>query len=152
VGVTKIYLAGLARVVRKDGQRVVLTRKPGAFLAYLALQGRARRSTLADLLWPSVPEPEARGNLRELQCRLNAAAGTPFVVGDSESLHLVPSTWIDVLPDPDGLDGRDLLGAYAYDDCPALAAWLKSERDGLRGLLTIRLLDELGRSFGPVPG
>lgn len=152
MGATKLYLAGIAKVVRQDGRPIVLPRKAAALLAYLALQGRAHRSSIAALLWPRAPEPAARANLREHLCYLHAKVGTCMVEGEGESLQFDPAVWVDVLHDPDGVDGRKLLAGHAYDDCPMLAAWLKSERDGLRGLQTSRLLEELDRCFGLVPG
>jgi len=148
---TKICLIGTAKVVRRDGRMVVLPRKAAALLAYLALQGRAARSALAELLWPAALEPAARANLRDLLCRLHDKVGERCVIGgNGDSLRLDPSTWVDVLHDPDGVDGHLLLAAYAYDDCRALDAWLRSEREGLRAAQTNRLLEELGRCFGAV--
>ncbi|HVE83403.1 MAG TPA: hypothetical protein VND93_11170 [Myxococcales bacterium] len=147
----KIYLAGRARVIRQDGQWIVLSRKGAALLAYLALQGRVRRSSIASLLWPDLGEPVARANLRELLGRLHAMVGLPALVGGGESLQLEPSTWVDLLHDPD-VDGRNLLAGHSYQDCPALAGWIRSERDGLRGEQTTRLWEELGRCFGAVAG
>ncbi len=140
---TKIYLAGIAKVVGRDGRATLLSRKGAAFLAYLALQGHASRSTISGLLWPALPEAAARANLRELARRVNAKVGACCVVEDGETLHLDASTWVDFLDDPDGVDGRRFLAGYVYDDCPMLAAWLRSERDGLRRLQTSRLLEEL---------
>ena len=145
---TKICLIGTAKVVRRDGRMIVLPRKAAALLAFLALQGRALRSSLADLLWPAALEPAGRANLRDLLCRLHEKVGERCVIGGSgDTLQLDPSTWVDVLHDPDGVDGDKLLAAYAYDDCQALDAWLRSEREGLRGAQTHRLLEELGRCF-----
>jgi DNA-binding SARP family transcriptional activator len=75
-----------------------------ALLAYLAVESdRAHsRETLMGLLWPELPEADARNNLRvtwsRLRARLGSSAGPPFLTGTRFDLRFNPdcSHWLDV--------------------------------------------------------
>ena len=72
--------------------------KAQALLCYLAVTGRAfSRPALAGLLWPDIPEANARMNLRKELARLNQALG-PYLRIDRESVALDPNAncWLDV--------------------------------------------------------
>ncbi|MGD9100534.1 MAG: BTAD domain-containing putative transcriptional regulator [Anaerolineae bacterium] len=94
--------------------RVTLDGKPAtpfeadtarALLAYLATHTEApqRRETLAGLLWPEQPEPEALANLRQALKRLRGAIGDrdadpPFLHVSRKSIQFNPASdyWLDV--------------------------------------------------------
>jgi len=65
--------------------------KAQALLCYLAVTGRTfSRPALAGLLWPDIPEANARMNLRKELARLNAVLG-PYLLISRDSVALDPN-------------------------------------------------------------
>lgn len=127
--------------------------KAQALLCYLAVTGRAfSRPFLAGLLWPDVPEANARMNLRKELARLNDLL-RPYLRIDRESVALDPNAnWrLDVQefealldappPQPPSIEkltaavalyqGDFLEGFYVLNS-PALEEWLLRQRGRLR--------------------
>ena len=74
----QLQLLGPARVVHaQEGEIEFRGRLPLALLAYLAVEsGQAHsRETLMGLLWPELPEADARNNLRVTWSRLRKMLG-----------------------------------------------------------------------------
>lgn len=136
---------------RSDGAVHPLSRKDAALLAVLALDGSCARDTLAAWLWPAASPAQARASLRQRRFRLARAAGGALVEGE-ERLQLAagvatPAEALDAAlrADPQALAGEWLEG-QAYDDCPALEAWLLQARERWRVQLAqalARLASEL---------
>jgi DNA-binding SARP family transcriptional activator/Tfp pilus assembly protein PilF len=89
----KLSLLGSFTLTR-DGDSVVLpARKTEALLAVLALKpGVAfEREWLAALLWPDVPEAQARTSLRQAMSHIRRALPASAVAGSADRLHVDPS-------------------------------------------------------------
>jgi DNA-binding SARP family transcriptional activator len=131
---------------------------PGSrrLLAYLALQrGVVDRRASAGVLWPTVPDGRAAGNLRSELWRLQQV-GCPLVQAGPAGLGLDPSVVVDLrlveswatrvitgaaaaedlLVDPARIGALDLLPGW-YDD------WVLTIRDRLR-LRLLHALEALG--------
>ena len=66
--------------LRLDGRLVEIPSRPAqSLLAYLALTAGIahRRERLAGLIWPDIPEVDARRNLRRALWHIRKAAGGP---------------------------------------------------------------------------
>jgi DNA-binding SARP family transcriptional activator len=89
--------------LRLDGQSVEIPSRPAqSLLAYLALTvGVAhRRERLAGLIWPDIPEAEARRNLRRALWHIRKAAEhqAPLRADDlTVSFDARPDIWVDAL-------------------------------------------------------
>ena len=102
VHMLRIYAFG-ALEAKLDGE--ALTLPPGwrvrSLLAHLALHpGRHLRGRLAGLLWPEVPDANARASLRSAAWALRAALGpaADLLRGDRDTLELGPDQlWVDAL-------------------------------------------------------
>jgi DNA-binding SARP family transcriptional activator len=103
----QLYLLGSGRVVHPGAGEIEFRgRLLLALLAYLAVEsGQAHsRETLVGLLWPELPEADARNNLRvtwsRLRARLNAGApdDAPYLISTRFELQFNPdsSHWLDV--------------------------------------------------------
>ncbi|MFZ5889492.1 MAG: BTAD domain-containing putative transcriptional regulator [Myxococcota bacterium] len=94
----RIRLLG-AFEIDANGERLTLpARKTEALLAVLAVRpGIAYgREWLAALLWPDVPEAQARTSLRQAVGHLRRALGAELIVSSAEKIHLDPSqSWVD---------------------------------------------------------
>lgn len=100
-----------------------ITRKAEALLYYLAVTERAHtRSAVAALLWPDMPEQNARKNLRDVIASLRKTVGGLLLISH-QTLALNPECphWVDVttvskvLSDPKGAaldDLREAIGLY----------------------------------------
>jgi DNA-binding SARP family transcriptional activator len=102
----RLALLGGFEARLQDGSALVLpTKKSQALLAYLALPaGRIHtREQLATLLWGDMPEPQARGNLRQGLSRLRNALPRPVrpaVIFDGPTVALDTSiVEVDVAPE-----------------------------------------------------
>ncbi|MFB9990926.1 BTAD domain-containing putative transcriptional regulator [Deinococcus oregonensis] len=136
------------------GLPVALERKAAALLAYLAVEGAARRSSLITLLWPSTPEAAARNNLVHLLRKLAAMAGRPLLEG-RETLSLAPDVRADIaafvptlsgtLGDLDTLGQSRLLSTCTFDDCPELDDWLRAERERMEEWYLLALREHAAR-------
>ncbi len=123
------------------GQAFALSRKDAALLAVLALDRACARDTLAQMLWPGVPDERARANLRQRRFRIARAAGVPVIEGE-ETLRLSghvrhAATHADELlgADAGAMDG-DLLAGLDFSDCSDLERWLLTAREHWRMLRT----------------
>lgn len=72
------------------------TRKAGALLAYLAVEGVTRRDVLATLLWPEASDAQARATLRRTLSALRTAAGPEVIVADRDQVRLTGEARSDV--------------------------------------------------------
>ncbi|MCB9150602.1 MAG: AAA family ATPase [Caldilineaceae bacterium] len=94
-----LFLLGEYHITIDDQPLTKLTsRKAQALLCYLAVTGRAHtRVALASLLWPDVPESNARMNLRKELTRLRRCLRPYLIVErDRVSLNLDANVWVDV--------------------------------------------------------
>jgi predicted ATPase/DNA-binding SARP family transcriptional activator len=101
----QLYFLGPWRVVHAQrGDLEFRGRLPLALLAYLAVESARphSRESLLGLLWPELPEADARNNLRvtwsRLGKRLGAGAPPPFLTSTRFELSFNPdsSHWLDV--------------------------------------------------------
>jgi DNA-binding SARP family transcriptional activator len=101
----QLYLLGPGRVVHAQrGELEFRGRLPLALLAYLAVESDRphSRESLLGLLWPELPEADARNNLRvtcsRLRKRLGAGNPIPFLTSTRFELGFNPdsSHWLDV--------------------------------------------------------
>jgi DNA-binding SARP family transcriptional activator len=101
----QLHLLGPGRVVHaRRGEIEFRGRLLLALLAYLAVESEQAhsRETLMGLLWPELPEADARNNLRvtwsRLRARLGPSAGPPFLTSTRFDLRFNPesSYWLDV--------------------------------------------------------
>jgi DNA-binding SARP family transcriptional activator len=153
-GPTVQVLDGLA--LAHDFRRVVVPPGSRRLLAYLALHpaGVDRRAA-AGVLWPSVPDARAAGNLRSALWRLQQV-GFPLVMTDAPDVRLHPGVAVD-LREVEAWAGRVLAGTAEAGDllvdprrigCPDLLPgwyddWVLACRDRLRVRL-LHALDEFG--------
>ncbi|MGH8911914.1 MAG: BTAD domain-containing putative transcriptional regulator [Acidimicrobiia bacterium] len=72
------------------------TRKAGALLAYLTVEGVTRRDVLSALLWPESPDAQARATLRRTLSALRSAAGAGAIEADRDQVRLTPDAHSDV--------------------------------------------------------
>lgn len=141
-------LGGL--VLRSAGGAVVElpTRKSALLLAYLAMPaGTAHsRDRLADLLWPSSGQDQARGSLRHALAALRKVLGGDAIEGARDMVTLQPGVVavdLDVVADlAEGRAAPSLSGTPATGtlldgiatDGDALGEWLTFERTRSRAL------------------
>lgn len=96
----RVHLVGPLEIV-PDGALVRLpARKTEALLALLGLRPGVAfgREWLAALLWPEVPEAQARTSLRQAVGHLRKALGTELVVSSAERIHVDPAAaWFDTV-------------------------------------------------------
>jgi TolB-like protein/DNA-binding SARP family transcriptional activator len=127
------------------------TRKARALLAYLALcPGRAHsRDEVADLLWSTRDDEQARGSLRRTLSDLRKSLGDPdWLIADGDMLSLEPAgVAVDVaafeqlandgapaaLEEAAALYKADLLAGFGLPEQP-FEEWLRAERERLRDL------------------
>lgn len=145
---TSLHLLGPPRIVRGDGQGVVLRgHKAWGLLAYLALRpAGASRSHLAGLLFADAEDPLAalRWNLTELRRGLgDTALRGDLLTLPRETLALVDldvlahGGWQDGLALP-GLGGELLEGQH-FSGCASFQVWLDGERRHVASLTTALL-------------
>ncbi len=146
-------LGGLEITGAAGAESAPLTRKAKALIAYLALRcGRAQsREKLADLLWGSSPEQQARTNLRQTLSRIRkefGAGDANYLVTEGDGVALDPSsvefdvaefetlaaeTGAAALEKAVALYKGDLLDGFSVKE-EAFEAWVRPERERLRGL------------------
>ena len=124
----QLRLTGAPALLQDGAPEQALDRQAGLLAAVLALQGPQPRSQLALMLWPDVPEPRARANLRQGLHRLKAAGGTRWWTGDAV-LALAPGVQWLPLGDP---DAGELLAGWSAPGSGSLAAWLQQAREQAR--------------------
>ena len=119
--------------IRADGKRVVISSRAGqSLLAYLVLTAGTphRREKLASLLWPDIPDENARKNLRQELWRIRKAITTQqsapveYIVADEYTILFEASAefWLDVMQ----LE-RPLAAAAALDELLNRAALYEGE-------------------------
>jgi len=127
--------------------------KAQALLCYLAVTGRAHsRSALAGLLWPDVPETNARMNLRKDLSRLRQVVRPYLIVNrDTVSFDTNSEYWLDVQALETQLDGvadgqieienllnatalyhGDFLEGFYVLNAPTFEEWVLLQRGRLR--------------------
>lgn len=133
----RFQVVGAPRWLAPDGTATGVEKKDAALMAFLAIEGPQPRGRIATLLWPQVPADKARNSLRQRIYRLKRATGRDVVLG-SDLLHVAPDcVERDARPldrltaDPDALQGP-LLGGLNFDDEPAFAEWLETQRQRWR--------------------
>ena len=126
----RLQLLGAASWSLGDARGVPLERRDAGLLAYLAIEGRASRAALLELLWPDAQREAARNHLRQRLHRLKRSAGIELVEG-AELLGLAAGIGVD-LRDAEQLSKGELLAGLDYDDFPQFDAWLAQQRARLR--------------------
>ncbi|UCG26073.1 MAG: AAA family ATPase, partial [Chloroflexota bacterium] len=149
VGLALRLLGGLA--LSRDGQPLTgfKSQKGQALLCYLAVTGQSHsRSALAGLLWPDIPEANARTNLRKVLTRLPEAISDHLVV-TRQTIGLNPDRpmWVDVVQLEAGLAPQaevevvrqavalyegDFLAGFSLWDAPTFDEWAGAQRARLR--------------------
>jgi DNA-binding SARP family transcriptional activator len=107
------------------------TRKLQALLLLLALEGPTRRERLAQWLWPDLPLPAARRNLRRELARLRDLGAAAALAGHGDLLALAPGLACDLpqrLAAGDGLDWPPLADGLDLPNGGELADWLQARR------------------------
>ena len=98
--VLQLSLLGAPKVIRRNkGVGGFITRKAEALLYYLAVTERPHtRVSLAALLWPEMPEQNARKNLRDVIASLRKILGDHLLISQQTvSLDLTQPLWVDVI-------------------------------------------------------
>lgn len=150
-GAEKVVVVGLGRCgLVADGEEIpVILAQPKRFglLAYLVLarpRGLHQRDTLLALLWPDLPEKNARRALAQSLYFLRQALGSRMLTRRGRSLVGVTShVTSDVerfegclaANDPEralALYGGDLLPGLHVSGCRQFESWLEAERSRLR--------------------
>ena len=94
-----LHLFGYPRIERNDEPVHIERRKAVALLAYLAVTQQAHsRDTLAALLWPDLPQRQARTMLRSALVTLNRTFDKGWFTRFEDQLALPaqPGLWVDV--------------------------------------------------------
>lgn len=151
----KISLLGAPQTTLDDmAVTGFITRKAEALFFYLAVTGRAhRRSALATLFWPDVPEQRAKKNLRDLLPCLRHLVGEHLLITrdvisfnqaapywlDIDVLQtnlkqITPATSLDALRTATNLYRGEFLEGFHVRDAPAYEEWVLVEREYLREL------------------
>ena len=111
----EISLLGSSAIAR-DGQALRLpSRKSMTLLAFLAVEGKARRDELAERMWPGLDAASARRNLRRELARLRDAGLREAFDADDDRIVLAEAVRIDV--------DAFLRGVAEGDARAALALW-----------------------------
>jgi DNA-binding SARP family transcriptional activator len=92
----KLFLLGIAHLMRQNQQVRIASRKGIGLLAYLALEGIQTRAKLAMVFWGQFDEARGRMNLRRELQRLKDLGLQDLLVVTSSSLQLADQTWCDV--------------------------------------------------------
>ena len=157
-----IYLLGPTQTA-VDGKYITLGlhRKALALLGYLAAEPEPhRRDRLGFLLWPVLPEPSARANLRKALFKLRSAIGREGILRVSRAgVSLNPGDFIlDLAEFMAPLEVGATIGEMQrklalyrgpflqgteLDDCPDFADWLSVRRENCRRH-ALALFDRLG--------
>lgn len=138
----RLRLLGQAGVWLEGGEVRLPTRKALALLAYLALDGPAPRSVLADLLWTELDEDTARKNLRQELHRLGGTPLGPFLAltpdtvalrgwEDSDAAQFQARLGANDLAGALALYGGSLLDGLTLRGAPAFEDWLEARRTAL---------------------
>lgn len=93
------------------------TRKAVALVAYLTLEGRSSRDTLAALFWPESDDARARSSLRRTLSALRSGVGAEVVVSDRNAVDLTSDVAADVGLFRSTLDGTKLHDHAVRDVC-----------------------------------
>ena len=130
--------------VTRDGKPIshFATDTARALLAYLAMHSQApcRRETLAGLLWPDEPEPDALRNLRQALSRLRQAIGDSaahptFLIGTPQTLQLNPDSdyWLDVAAFADAMSSTRRHAHRRLERCASCIGRLQEAVEWYRG-------------------
>lgn len=150
------FLGGFAATV--DGEPVagLTSHKAQALLCYLAVTGRAHsRPALAGLLWPDIPEANARMNLRKDLARLTEVL-SPYVHSSRQGVALAAEancridvaefeTLLDAPPSIETLAAAvalyqgDFLEGFYVLNTPAFDEWALRQRGRLRERVLLAL-------------
>jgi DNA-binding SARP family transcriptional activator len=162
LGRVDLWVTGNVRVLRYA--------KLQALLARLAMSAGTplRRSYLAELLWPGMPEEKGLQNLRRAIFNLKTALGEAgqMITASRDAITLAPQNiWLDVAqfttapPNclaPDAscqpclatmqskaeLYGGEFMAGFKLADCPGFEDWLQVQRETLHGR-ALALLERL---------
>lgn len=131
-----VFLLGSPRIER-DGAPLKLDRqKAFALLAYLVLSGeQQRRETLATLLWPENPAPDAYAYLRRALWALNNALAPHALDADRDTIGMSLGTdiWVDALVFRSLLAECQAHFHPSFDGCPECRARLQEAAGLYRG-------------------
>jgi len=147
------FLGGFNITIDNQPSIQLSSHKAQALLCYLAVTGRAHsRSALAGLLWPDVPETNARMNLRKDLSRLRQVVRPYLIVNrDTVSFDTNSEYWLDVQALETQLDGvadgqieienllnatalyhGDFLEGFYVLNAPTFEEWVLLQRGRLR--------------------
>ena len=131
-----------------------------ALLAYIVVNGRSSRDTLATLLWPEHDQQGARNNLRRTLFKLNKTAVSQWLRTENEWIELAANGRIDLQQFQAHLEANerqqavdlyrgDFLANFFLPNNSEFEAWSHSQRERLRqqvfGLLDSLIQDGLDR-------
>jgi len=130
----RLSLLGAPKLERIQGEaRLRLSRKDGALLALIAVDGAIAPERVASLLWPAASARTAEANLRQRLFRLRRDTDAQLVETGAQ-LRLaagVQTDWMDelarVAEDP-AAARAEFLGDSAFDELPEFAAWVRVVR------------------------
>ncbi len=114
-----------------------LERRAAALIALLALEGPTSRSRLAGVLWPDVPETNARNNLSQTLRRLRQWGADVVIEGDAQLTLLTPLGEAAALV---------LLAAHDYNDLPDLRDLLVANNERRRTAQVRQVSADLNRA------
>ncbi len=119
----ELHLLGVPRV-SVFRQKLKLTRKGLALLAFVALEGRTPREKIADLLWGELGADGASRNLRRELHRLRATALTAHL--ETEGAIGLQDFWAD----SQEISAKgELLEGLILSDAPVFMEWLQQTRE-----------------------
>ncbi len=128
-----ICILGTPRFEHEGRPVAADTRKASALLAYLAVEGPARRDTLAALLWPESADSQARATLRRTLSALRTAMGSDSVETDREQIRLTKHVRTDLAVFRDAISETRRHDHGEADVCHECIPHLKGAVDAYRG-------------------
>jgi DNA-binding SARP family transcriptional activator len=134
-----LRLDGRPRLLSARGAEVLLERRDGALLAYLALEGSTARDRLLSLLWPGETAPALRGRLRQRVYALKRKLGTEAIEGALALKLSARVHWAGLAIEA---DDKPPLDSDDFRDLPDLAEWLATLRQRQQTLQRDRLAEQ----------
>lgn len=130
--ITCLFLGGAELLV--DGAPAsVDTRKAIALVAYLSIEGRTSRDTLAGVFWPESPDTRARSALRRTLSAVRSGLGEDSVVADRNTAAISSEISTDLTAFRDALDETHQHEHDSHDVCSSCLPHLERAADQYRG-------------------
>ena len=131
----RLVLCGSPHLLAAAGRRRRLGRHALCLLTLAALAAPLTRAQAAAMLYPELPDAEARRNLRQLLFSQHALLD-PLLEQQGDLLALRAGTLVDALAEPAAaeLDApyRPLLQGMNFDELPSFQQWLDEIRESAR--------------------